>query len=68
MIQKYGRKTRMDIYSKPTNAKRCGPFNSNHPKNCIKLSLKKIKNLANLSKIFEINSFTNKSRKPQQLL
>ena len=60
MIQKYGRKIRMDIYSKPTNAKRCGLFNSNHPKNCLKAALRKIKNLADLSKIFEINSFTKK--------
>ena len=36
MINKNGTKIWMDIYSKPTDSKRYVPFNSNHPKHCLK--------------------------------
>ena len=36
MINKEAKKLFMDIYSKPTDSKRCVSFKSNHPKHCLK--------------------------------
>ena len=35
MINKEGTKIWMDIYNKPTDAKRYVPFTSNHPRHCL---------------------------------
>ena len=36
MINKEEKKVFMEIYSKPTDARRYGSFKSNHPKHCLK--------------------------------
>ena len=36
LINKCDKKIWMDIYAKPTDAKRYVPFNSCHPKHCLK--------------------------------
>ena len=36
MINKEGKKVFMDIYSKPTDSKKCVSFKLNHPKHCLK--------------------------------